>query len=86
METFSDDPRHPLIAEIVGWAGAVVLLGAYGLLSSGYLPKPNALYHLANAVGAAGLMVNAAAHRSWPPVLVNVVWAAIAIAALLFNV
>lgn len=74
-----------IAVEVVGWAGAVLLLAAYGLLSSGHLAKPNVVYHLANLVGAIGLMVNAAWHRSWPPVVVNLVWLGIAVGALVLH-
>ena len=54
-------------AEVIGWAGAGCLLLAYQLL---------------NLAGAAGLTVNAVVHHAWPSAALNLLWAAIGIAAL----
>ena len=37
------------------------------------------LYHVLNFVGAAGLLVNALHHHTFPSMTVNVVWAVIAV-------
>ena len=76
-------PDVRVVVEAVGWAGAIVLLVAYALLTAGRLPHGRAIYQWMNLAGAAGLMVNAAYHGSWPPVAVNVAWGAIAISSLL---
>ena len=68
--------------EVLGWAGALVLLAAYTALSAGRLRQGSAAYQWMNFAGALGLMVNAGVHGSWPPVAVNVAWMAIAAAAL----
>jgi hypothetical protein len=70
-----------ILVETAGWLGAIVLLGAYGALSAGRL-HAGGLYQWMNLAGAAGLMVNAAYHGSWPPVAVNVTWAVIAVSSL----
>jgi len=70
------------LVEVVGWTGAALVVGAYGLLSAGWFEPATAVYHALNLVGGVGLMVNAATHRAWPPVFVNSVWVAIAVAAL----
>jgi len=61
----------------------VVLLAAYALLSAGRLHQASATFQWMNLAGAVGLMANQAFHGSWPPIAVNLVWAAIAVAALL---
>lgn len=71
-----------VVIELAGWAGALTLLAAYGALTAGRLAA-GATYQWMNLAGAAGLMVNAAYHGSWPPVAVNLVWGVIAIASLL---
>ena len=76
-------PETRILVEAAGWAGAIVLLAAYAALSAGRLPHGRAIYQLMNLAGAAGLMVNAAYHGSWPPVAVNVAWGAIAVSSLL---
>ena len=62
--------------EIVGWIGALMVLGAYALVTRA---GTSVLYHVLNILGAAGLLVNALHHRAFPSTTVNVVWIAIAI-------
>ena len=57
--------------EAIGWAGAVAVLFAYGLVTR---VGTSALYHWLNVVGALGLLVNAAYHRAFPSSFVNVIW------------
>jgi hypothetical protein len=63
--------------EIVGWAGALLILSAYLLLSMGRLTGQSALYQAMNVVGAAGFVVNGWWHRAVPSASLNVVWALI---------
>lgn len=70
-----------LLVEAVGWAGAAVLLVAYGLLATKRLAD-GATYHLMNLVGAAGLGLNGAYHGAFPSVALNVVWVALGAVAL----
>ncbi|GAB4050383.1 CBU_0592 family membrane protein [Catellatospora paridis] len=67
--------------EVVGWSGAVVLLMAYGLLSTGRIAA-GLTYQLLNLAGAILLAVNAVFHRALPSAAVNVVWLVIGVAAL----
>lgn len=62
--------------EVVGWLGAVMVLVAYGLVTRSGTSMP---YHVLNAAGAGGLLVNAVHHRAFPATAVNVVWAVIAL-------
>jgi hypothetical protein len=64
------------IYEVVGWLGAVTVVGAYALVTRA---GTSVLYHVLNIVGAAGLLVNALHHRAFPSTAVNVVWIVIAI-------
>lgn len=75
-------PLVRIVIEIAGWCGAVVLLSSYALLSAGRLTSASATYQWMNLAGAIGLMANQAFHGSWPPIAVNLVWSAIAVAAL----
>ena len=67
----------PLLVEIVGWAGAGLVLIAYGLLSAGKLKSGGLVYQAMNIAGAAGLMANAAWYHAWPSTAVNLIWGAI---------
>jgi hypothetical protein len=61
--------------EIVGWAGAVIVLGAYWLVTK---YGTSLLYHALNVLGAGGLLVNALHHDALPSTAVNAVWLLIA--------
>ena len=71
-----------LAAEVAGWAGAGCLLLAYYLVSTHRVAAAGAAYQLLNLAGAAGLTVNAVVHHAWPSAALNLLWAAIGIAAL----
>ena len=43
-----------LAVEVIGWAGAALILGAYALLSVGKLRAESVTYQLMNILGAAG--------------------------------
>jgi formate hydrogenlyase subunit 3/multisubunit Na+/H+ antiporter MnhD subunit len=67
---------------IAGWCGALIILLAYGLLSTGTLESRSAAYQLLNVVGAIGIAINSGWNNALPSAVLNVVWAAIAIYAL----
>jgi hypothetical protein len=60
--------------EIVGWAGALMILAAYALLSAGRLTGKSRLYQWMNVLGAAGFVVNGWWHGALPSTTLNVVW------------
>jgi hypothetical protein len=66
-----------ILIEGVGWAGAGLVLIAYGLLSAGKLKSGGPIYQAMNITGAAGLMANAAWYHAWPSTAVNLIWGAI---------
>jgi hypothetical protein len=70
---------------IAGWSAALLILGAYSLLSFGKIQARSWVYQLMNIVGAAGFIVNCAYNNAWPSVALNVVWMLIAIYALRRN-
>jgi hypothetical protein len=63
-----------LAVEIVGWGGALLILGAYGLLSAGRVNGQSRLYQWMNVVGAAGFVINGWWHGALPSTTLNVVW------------
>ncbi|MBV8783787.1 MAG: hypothetical protein JOZ67_06360 [Gammaproteobacteria bacterium] len=71
-----------LAVEVLGWVGAVLILGAYALLSSGKLRAETLTYHLMNILGAAGFVVNSGYNGAFPSAAMNVVWIFIGIYAL----
>ena len=67
-----------LFIDSAGWAGALLLLLAYGLISNGYWRAEGRIYQLANAAGSFCLLANNAWHQAWPSMFVNGVWIIIA--------
>jgi hypothetical protein len=63
-----------LFIEIVGWAGAVLILLAYLLLSAGRLTGQSLPYQGMNVVGAAGFVINGWWHGALPSATLNVLW------------
>ena len=60
--------------EFAGWAGAILILTAYLLLSAGRLTGQSLAYQLMNVVGAAGFVINGWWHRALPSAALNVLW------------
>lgn len=65
---------HTLWVEVVGWAGAVLILLAYILLSLGRIEGRSALYQWMNVIGAAGFIVNGLANGAMPSAVLNIIW------------
>jgi len=63
-----------LLIEIVGWAGAGLILVAYLLLSTGKLTGQSRLYQWMNVAGAAGFVINSGWNGAIPSAALNVVW------------
>ena len=63
-----------LAVEVAGWAGAVLILLAYLLLSMGRVTGQSLLYQGMNIVGAAGFVINGCWHRALPSAALNVLW------------
>ncbi len=70
-----------LAVEIVGWAGALLILLAYLLLSAGRLGGQSIVYQGMNVVGAAGFVVNGWWHGAMPSATLNVLWLMIGVFA-----
>jgi hypothetical protein len=70
-----------LVADAIGWAGALCLLLAYAGLATNKL-SAGARYHMLNLAGAGGLAFNGAYHHAWPSTALNVVWLGIGVVAL----
>jgi len=71
------------VPTLLGWIGTFAYLIAYLLLSTGRLKAEKKLYHILNILGAIGLTYNAIALSDYPNVMVNIVWAVIALWAIL---
>lgn len=67
---------------IAGWSGAVVLLAAYALVSLRRLAGESNAFQIMNVVGAAGIALNSGSNGAWASAVLNLVWIAIGIVAL----
>ncbi|HXG82002.1 MAG TPA: hypothetical protein VNJ05_09405, partial [Sphingomicrobium sp.] len=52
--------------EFIGWAAALLILAAYGLLSAGKLTASDRAYQWMNVVGAAGFIINSGWNEAFP--------------------
>jgi hypothetical protein len=67
--------------EVVGWAGAALILLAYALLSGGKLRSESLTYQLMNILGAAGFVVNSGWNGALPSAVMNLIWMGIGVYA-----
>jgi len=67
------------IYSIIGWAGMLMIILAYFLLSTKKLKSNSVTYNLLNFFGALGILVNTFVTKSWPSVALNGIMMGIAI-------
>lgn len=68
--------------EVIGWAGALLILLAYVLVTLGRLTGRSLLFQVMNLLGAAGIAVNGWWHGALPSATLNIVWMLFAAGAL----
>jgi len=61
----------------LGWAGAVMTISAYALVTRGLWSASSRRYQLANVAGALMMCTVAASSGVWPSVVANIAWALI---------
>ena len=71
-----------LLVNVIGWAGASMVLLAYALVSNAKVEASSFGYQMLNLLGGAGLAVNTFYFGSYPSTALNLVWMLIAIVAL----
>ena len=69
--------------EAAGWVGAVLVLGAYLLVSIKRLAGDSALFQWMNMIGAAGLTMVSAWHAAWPAAWLDGAWTLVGLVALI---
>ncbi|WP_363754992.1 CBU_0592 family membrane protein [Sphingobium sp. LSP13-1-1.1] len=67
----------PILIEIAGWAGALLILGAYLLVSSGHASGRSTLFQGMNTLGSGLFVINTWWHGAIPSTVVNIIWFAI---------
>jgi len=70
------------ITEILGWYGVITVVGAYALLSLNILSNNSLLFQGLNLTGAIGIMVDAIQDKNTQPAVLNIIWAIIALIAI----
>jgi hypothetical protein len=68
-----------LIIDLIGWAGVIMLLLAYGLVSARKLEGDSIVYQVLNLAGSAVLIINSFYYGAFPSVGVNIAWVGIAV-------
>ena len=68
--------------EVIGWAAALLILGAYILMSVGKLTGQSTTFQWMNVAGAAGFIVNSGWHGAIPSIALNIVWCGVGLATL----
>ena len=68
--------------EIIGWIGAVLIVGSYFLNINGKLKSNSLVYIVSNLLGGIFFTINTLVHQAYPSMIVNIIWVIIAIAAL----
>ena len=71
-----------LFIDVIGWAGAVLVLLAYALVSTNRVRAQSAPYQWLNIGGALGLVVNSAWNGAIPSAVVNLFWIGIGVYSL----
>jgi len=71
------------LKNIAGWYGVLAILAAYALLSFKVIGSDSLPYQLLNLTGAGGLIIETAAKRDVQPVVLNAIWAAVALVAII---
>ncbi len=71
-----------LAIEIAGWIAALLILLAYGLLSSGRMTSNSVIFQWMNIVGAAGFIINGVWNQAYPSAALNIAWMGIGFATL----
>jgi hypothetical protein len=67
----------------LGWYGVLAILLAYLLLSFNVIGAKSFSYQLLNLTGALGIIIEAMSKKDIQPAVLNVIWAVIALAAIL---
>lgn len=74
--------RHKSV-DLIGWYGAAAILLAYALNSFSVIDSSDLTYQLLNLTGAIGVVIVSYAKGVAQPAVLNAVWAAIALLAII---
>ncbi len=69
--------------EIIGWIGTLLIVGSYFLNINGKIKSTSPAYIVTNLAGGLLFSIYTYAHRTYPNMVVNIIWVVIAVMALL---
>lgn len=69
--------------EIIGWYGALAIIGAYFLSSFSIISSQTAFYQILNVTGAIGIVLISLRKKVYQPAVLNIIWTVIGLIALL---
>lgn len=72
-----------ILIQITGWTGTLLIVLAYFLVTYKKLESSGKIYALMNLFGAIGIGINVYFHQAWPAVIMELVWALIAVSSLI---
>jgi TRAP-type C4-dicarboxylate transport system permease small subunit len=72
-----------IFSEIIGWIGAFLVVLAFFLVSTKKIKATSKRYQLLNLFGAIGVGVNVFYQQSWPALVLQIIWALIAVYSLI---
>lgn len=70
------------VLDVLGWIGAILLLGAYTMVSFKKLAPDSFAYQALNIAASILLLIITLYYGAYPSSFVNAVWAVIAVAAI----
>lgn len=82
MKRFSLKSNNTTIA-VTGWLGAFLILLAYFLVSFDFLQPHQPMWQIINFTGSLGIITAALPKKDWPAMGLNIVFALIALIALI---
>lgn len=71
------------LAELVGWAGTILIILTYASVSFGVISANSVIYQVLNFAAALGIFIVCWVKKAYQPVVTNLFWMAIAFFALL---
>ena len=72
-----------MIYEILGWYGAIALIGGYFLNSFGVIESNSIAYQLLNITGSFGIALISYKKKAFQPMTLNAIWMAIGVIAVI---
>ncbi|MEK7194921.1 MAG: hypothetical protein AAB667_01560 [Patescibacteria group bacterium] len=65
--------------EKIGWLGVIAILAAYISLNFGFLSPKSLVYLILNIAGSLCIITDALRQKDYQPVVLNIIWAAVAV-------